>query len=155
MSVHSISYHGLLLTVFEVIALFLNLGWWVTSGRCAAPPAIHQGFGPAISAALASIGLVYELIGAHVGVQPIKCPYSPAIDVNQSPRTRSYFHALDSTANCYWPQKLQGKAVLADCNMVVPFPVVTSFTAGFPDKPSSLLFLQSVEISNIAMRFGV
>ena len=47
MSYDFISYHGHMLTVFEVPALSLNLGWWVTSGRCAAPPAKHQGFDPA------------------------------------------------------------------------------------------------------------
>lgn len=66
MSIHLVSHHGRLLTVFEFIALFLNLGWWVISGRCAAPP-------PAISAPLASTCLVYGRIGAHMAVQPVKC----------------------------------------------------------------------------------
>lgn len=58
-------------------------------------------------------------------VQPIHCPSSPAIDANQSPNWRFCFHILDKTASCYWPQYLQGKVIPADCNMAVPFSVVT------------------------------
>ena len=113
--------------------------------------------GGILSAALLIVTLdrKYERIGAHMAVLPIKCLSSPAIDANQFPKMMSYFHALDSTASCYWPQNLQGKAIPADCNMAVPFPVVASFTACFLDKPSSLLFLQSVKSLNLAMRFGV